>query len=58
MKPVTPNPVIPNPGFIGVRDLPVANDEKQIPHRLRRIRNDMTFWLRRIPNDMPHDMRR
>ncbi len=47
MKAITSNTVIPNPGFIGARDLLIANDEKQIPHRLRRFRNDM-----------PHDMRR
>lgn len=30
MKPIATNTVIPNPCFIGVRDLLVANDEKQI----------------------------
>lgn len=58
MKPISPNTVIPNPCFIGVRDLLVANYEKQIPHRLRRIRNDMMYRLRRLQNDMPHDVRR
>ena len=58
MKAITSNTVIPNPGFIGARDPLVANDEKQMPQRLRRIRNDMTHWLRRFRNDMTHDMRR
>lgn len=58
MNAIAPTPVIPNPRFIGVRDLLVANDEKQFPHPLRRIRNDMTFRLRRIPNNLPHAMRR
>ena len=58
MKAITSNTVIPNPSFTAVKYLLVANDQNQIPHRLRRIRNDMTHWLRRIPNDMPHDVRR
>ncbi len=58
MKNFALDTVLPNPDFIGMRDLLVTNDQKQIPHRLRRIRNDMARSLRRFRNDMPHDVRR
>lgn len=56
MTAITPDTVIPNPCFIGVRDLLVANGQMQIPHWLRQIRNDMTLLLGPIANDMPHDV--
>ena len=34
-------PVIPNPGFIGVRDLLYTQAQQQMPPRLRHVRNDM-----------------
>jgi hypothetical protein len=34
-----------------------TNAQKQIPHRLRRIRNDMVHWLHRFRNDMSQDVR-
>ncbi len=47
MKPIAIDVVIPNPGFIGMRDLLSANDRKR-----------MTRWLSRFQNDMPRDMGR
>ncbi len=58
MKAITSNTVIPSPCFIGVRDLLSENGQKQIPHRLRRIRTDMRYPLRRLQNDMQHGVRR
>ncbi len=37
------SPVIPNPGFIGVRGLLSAYDQQQRHPRLRHVRNDMRF---------------
>jgi hypothetical protein len=67
MSDIAADTVIPNLCFIGVRDLlltnaqsandHIVNDKKQIPHRLRRIRNDMVRWLHGFRNDMPQDVR-
>ena len=46
MTAITPDTVIPNPCFIGVRDLLSTTYRKVIPGDLRRIRNGM-----------PHDVR-
>ena len=48
---ITVFPVIPNPGFTGVKDLFSERDQKQIFSRLCRIRNGMQMI------DMPLDVR-